>query len=588
MNTIVEKITEQLQNAFAECGYDRKYAKVSLSNRPDLCEYQCNGAMAAAKEYKKAPFMIADEVVAKLDKNPLFDRIESVKPGFINIILSGQAVADYVNEMAQAKQFGYENPEKPKTVIVDYGGANAAKPLHVGHLRSAVIGESVKRIQRFAGNKVIGDVHLGDWGLQMGLIIEELRDRKPELPYFDEQFTGEYPAEAPFTISELEEIYPAASAKSKEDAAFMERAHNATLKLQSGDKACTAIWKHIMAVSKADLKKNYDNLNVSFDLWKGESDAQPYIPSMVQEMIDKGLAYESQGAMVVDIQEEGDTKELPPCIVRKSDGAALYATSDLATLVEREKLYQPDAYIYLADKRQELHFTQVFRVAKKAGIVNSQAEMTFLGFGTMTGQDGKPFKTRSGGVMRLEHLIADINEAVYKKMMENRTMDEEEARATAKIVGLAALKYGDLSNQASKDYVFDIERFASFEGNTGPYILYTIVRIKSILNKYTDSGKTLENLSINPADSATEKALMLSLAKFSEIMAVVYTEKAPHKLCQFIYEVSNAFNGFYHDTKILAETDEAKQKGYIALICLTKAVLEQCIELLAIECPDRM
>lgn len=588
MNTIVEKITEQLQNAFAECGYDRKYAKVSLSNRPDLCEYQCNGAMAAAKEYKKAPFMIADEVVAKLDKNPLFDRIESVKPGFINIILSGQAVADYVNEMAQAKQFGYENPEKPKTVIVDYGGANAAKPLHVGHLRSAVIGESVKRIQRFAGNKVIGDVHLGDWGLQMGLIIEELRDRKPELPYFDEQFTGEYPAEAPFTISELEEIYPAASAKSKEDAAFMERAHNATLKLQSGDKACTAIWKHIMAVSKADLKKNYDNLNVSFDLWKGESDAQPYIPSMVQEMIDKGLAYESQGAMVVDIQEEGDTKELPPCIVRKSDGAALYATSDLATLVEREKLYQPDAYIYLADKRQELHFTQVFRVAKKAGIVNPQTEMTFLGFGTMNGKDGKPFKTRSGGVMRLEHLIADINEAVYKKMMENRTMDEEEARATAKIVGLAALKYGDLSNQASKDYVFDIERFASFEGNTGPYILYTIVRIKSILNKYTDSGKTLENLSMNPADSATEKALMLSLAKFSEIMAAVYTEKAPHKLCQFIYEVSNAFNGFYHDTKILAETDEAKQKGYIALICLTKAVLEQCIELLAIECPDRM
>lgn len=588
MNTIVEKITEQLQNAFAECGYDRKYAKVSLSNRPDLCEYQCNGAMAAAKEYKKAPFMIADEVVAKLDKNPLFDCIESVKPGFINIILSGQAVADYVNEMTQAKQFGYENPEKPKTVIVDYGGANAAKPLHVGHLRSAVIGESVKRIQRFAGNKVIGDVHLGDWGLQMGLIIEELRDRKPELPYFDEQFTGEYPAEAPFTISELEEIYPAASAKSKEDAAFMERAHNATLKLQSGDKACTAIWKHIMAVSKADLKKNYDNLNVSFDLWKGESDAQPYIPSMVQEMIDKGLAYESQGAMVVDIQEEGDTKELPPCIVRKSDGAALYATSDLATLVEREKLYQPDAYIYLADKRQELHFTQVFRVAKKAGIVNPQTEMTFLGFGTMNGKDGKPFKTRSGGVMRLEHLIADINEAVYKKMMENRTMDEEEARATAKIVGLAALKYGDLSNQASKDYVFDIERFASFEGNTGPYILYTIVRIKSILNKYTDGGKTLENLSINPADSATEKALMLSLAKFSEIMAAVYTEKAPHKLCQFIYEVSNAFNGFYHDTKILAETDEAKQKGYIALICLTKAVLEQCIELLAIECPDRM
>ena len=588
MKKLMELMAEELASAFEKAGYDPEYGKVTVSNRPDLCEYQCNGAMAGAKAYKKAPFMIADDVVVFLKDSNIFSVAEVVKPGFINLRVKEEFLAEYLCEMAADPKYSVNTAEQPKTIIIDYGGPNVAKPLHVGHLRSAIIGESIKRIGRFVGHKVIGDVHLGDWGLQMGLIIEELRDRKPELPYFDEQFTGEYPAEAPFTISELEEIYPAASAKSKEDAAFMERAHNATLKLQSGDKACTAIWKHIMAVSKADLKKNYDNLNVSFDLWKGESDAQPYIPSMVQEMIDKGLAYESQGAMVVDIQEEGDTKELPPCIVRKSDGAALYATSDLATLVEREKLYQPDAYIYLADKRQELHFTQVFRVAKKAGIVNPQAEMTFLGFGTMNGKDGKPFKTRSGGVMRLEHLIADINEAVYKKMMENRTMDEEEARATAKIVGLAALKYGDLSNQASKDYVFDIERFASFEGNTGPYILYTIVRIKSILNKYTDSGKTLENLSINPADSATEKALMLSLAKFSEIMAAVYTEKAPHKLCQFIYEVSNAFNGFYHDTKILAETDEAKQKGYIALICLTKAVLEQCIELLAIECPDRM
>ncbi|MBO5459129.1 MAG: arginine--tRNA ligase [Lachnospira sp.] len=588
MNTIVEAITEELKKAFAECGYDEKYAKVSLSNRPDLCEYQCNGAMAAAKEYKKAPFMIADEIVEKLSGSTLFKSIESVKPGFINIILSEDFLSSYINDMSTAEKFGYVNKQEPKTVIVDYGGANAAKPLHVGHLRSAVIGESVKRIQKYAGNKVIGDVHLGDWGLQMGLIIEELRDRKPELPYFDESFEGEYPDEAPFTISELEEIYPAASAKSKEDEKFMERAHQSTLKLQSGDRACTAIWKHIMAVSKADLKKNYDNLNVEFDLWKGESDAQPYIPDMVQGMIDSGLAYESQGAMVVDIQEETDTKELPPCIVRKSDGAALYATSDLATLVEREKLYKPDSYIYLADKRQELHFTQVFRVAKKAGIVKENAEMTFLGFGTMNGKDGKPFKTRSGGVMRLEHLIADIGEAVYRKMMENRSLTEEEARATAKIVGLAALKYGDLSNQASKDYVFDVDRFASFEGNTGPYILYTIVRIKSILNKYTENGGSMDNLSVNPAASQTEKNLMLSLVKFAEVMEAAYEEKAPHKICQFIYEVSNALNGFYHDTKILAEPDENKQKGYIALISLTKKVLEQCIDLLGIECPDRM
>ncbi len=594
MKTVIEEIEQIVKTAFEESGYDGSYARISVSNRPDLCEYQCNGAMAAAKKYGKAPFMIADDVVAKLADNAVFKSIESVKPGFINIILSEDFMSDYLNKMAVEDRFGYVPSVTDKTVVVDYGGANAAKPLHVGHLRSAVIGESVKRIQKFAGNKVIGDVHLGDWGLQMGLIIEELRDRKPELPYFDDSFTGEYPAEAPFTISELEEIYPAASAKSKENAEFLERAHNATLKLQSGDRACTAIWNHIMAVSKADLKKNYDNLNVSFDLWKGESDAQVYIPDMIQDMIDKGLAYESQGATVVDIQEETDTKELPPCIIRKSDGAALYATSDLATLVEREKDFNPDRYIYLADKRQELHFTQVFRVAKKAGIVKPDAELTFLGFGTMNGKDGKPFKTRSGGVMRLENLISDIQDAVLLKMNENSEkkgqtdIDKDEAEATAKIVGLAALKYGDLSNQASKDYVFDVDRFASFEGNTGPYILYTIVRIKSILAKYKASSGNMDSLSIKLSPSDSEKNLTLALVKFQEVVNSAYIENAPHKICQYIYDVSNAFNGFYHDTKILSEADEDKKKGYIALISLAKDILLTCIDLLGIECPERM
>lgn len=588
MKTIIELITDEIKKAFAECGYDESYAKVTISNRPDLCEFQCNGAMAAAKAYKKAPFMIADEVVAKLDGNILFAKIESVKPGFINIDISQDYLAGYLNEMAVAARFGYVNPDADKTVIVDYGGANAAKPLHVGHLRSAVIGESVKRINQYVGNKTIGDVHLGDWGLQMGLIIEELRDRKPELPYFDPDYAGEYPSEAPFTIAELEEIYPAASTKSKEDEAFAARAHEATLKLQSGDKSCRAIWHHIMNVSKADLKKNYDNLNVHFDLWKGESDAQPYIDDMVNKMVADGIAYESQGATVVDIKQDGDTKELPPCIVRKSDGAALYATSDLATIVEREKLYHPDTYIYLADKRQELHFTQVFRTAKKAGIVAPEADMRFVGFGTMNGKDGKPFKTRSGGVMRLEHLIEDIDDAVYDKIMSNRTVEESEARETARIVGLAALKYGDLSNQASKDYVFDVERFSSFEGNTGPYILYTIVRIKSILAKYMENNESLEGLNIMGAAEESEKNLSLALVKFSDVIDGAYRDNAPHKICQFIYEVSNAFNGFYHNNKILTEPDEAKKSSYIALISLTKRILEQCIELLAIQCPDRM
>ena len=583
MKTIIELISNEVMTAFKEAGYDENMGKVTLSNRPDLCEYQCNGAMAGAKKYHKAPFMIADEVAEKLQPSKVVKDVASVKPGFLNFNLDNEYLASYINQMKTSKKHGIEL-SAPEKIVIDYGGPNVAKPLHVGHLRSAVIGESVKRINTFAGNKTIGDVHLGDWGLQMGLIIEELRDRKPELPYFDDSFTGEYPEEAPFTISELEEIYPAASAKSKEDAAFAERAHEATLKLQSGDKACRAIWHHIMNVSKADLKKNYDNLNVHFDLWKGESDAQPYIDDMVNKMIADGIAYESQGATVVDIQQDGDTKELPPCIVRKSDGAALYATSDLATIVEREKLYHPDTYIYLADKRQELHFTQVFRTAKKAGIVAPDADMRFVGFGTMNGKDGKPFKTRSGGVMRLEHLIADIDEAVYEKIMSNRTVEETEARDTAKIVGLAALKYGDLSNQASKDYVFDVDRFTSFEGNTGPYILYTIVRIKSILKKFGQEIPT----AITVPDGAAQKALMLDMTRFSDVFAQASAEYAPHKLCAYIYDLANDFNRFYHETKILAEEDQDKKNGYIALISYCKDILETCIELLGFSAPEKM
>lgn len=588
MKKLLELITEEFEKAFEQNEYDKKLGKVVVSNRPDLCQYQCNGAMAGAKLYHKAPIMIANQVVESLQDNEMFESVEAVMPGFINIKLNSEFVAKYLNDMKEADKYGCEN-KAPETIVIDYGGANVAKPLHVGHLRSAVIGESVKRIERFMGNKVISDVHLGDWGLQMGLIITELECRKPDLVYFDESYTGEYPEEAPFTISELEEIYPCASAKSKVDEEFKEKAHQATLKLQSGYAPYTAIWKHIMKVSVEDLKKNYGNLNVDFDLWKGESDAQPYIPGLIQDLIDKKLAYESQGALVVDISKEDDTKELPPCIVRKSDGAALYATSDLATIIQREQDYKPNHYIYVADKRQELHFTQVFRVSKKANIVDENTKMEFLGFGTMNGKDGKPFKTRDGGVMRLENLIAQINKAVYDKIMENRTVSEEEANNTAKIVGLAALKYGDLSNQASKDYIFDIDRFASFEGNTGPYILYTIVRIKSILEKYkAESGNADVNLSVINTDNGSQMQLMLEVAKFNEIIENAAEELAPHKICSYVYDLSNAFNRFYHETKILAEENQTKKAGYIALINLTINVLEQCIDLLGFSAPDRM
>lgn len=588
VNTLSELITKEMEQAFTAAGYDAKFAKVTVSNRPDLCEYQCNGAMAAAKTYKKAPIMIANDIVANLQDSECFAQVDAVNPGFINLKLKSSFVTAFLNEMAGDDTLGVEKEANPKTILIDYGGPNVAKPLHVGHLRSAIIGESVKRIMRFKGNDVTGDIHLGDWGYQMGLIITELEKRQPDLPYFDESFEGEYPKEAPFTIGELEEIYPTASGYAKEHEEYREKALQATYLLQNGHKGYRAIWKHIMNVSVTDLKKNYKNLNVEFDLWKGEADAQKYIPGMVEMLKEKGFAHVDEGALVVDVQEEGDKKEIPPCMILKSDGAALYDTTDLATLVEREELYKPDEVIYVVDKRQELHFVQVFRCAKKCGIVRPETGLKFLGFGTMNGKDGKPFKTREGGVMRLENLIREINEEMYKKIMDNRTVEEEEARNTAKTVGLAAIKYGDLSNQASKDYVFDVDRFTSFEGNTGPYILYTIVRIKSILGKYQQDGGIIEDLKLQEATNESEKALMLEIAKFNEMINNVYAEIAPHKICAYIYDVANAFNKFYHETKILAEEDAQKKAGYIALLKLTKDVLETCIDLLGFEAPERM
>ena len=595
MKKILDLITDEVTKAFTDCGYDAKYGKVTLSNRPDLCEYQCNGAMAVAKEYKKAPFMIADEVAAKLAEASMFSMTESVKPGFLNLKLDEAFLASYVADMQKDEgRFGCEKAKNPKTIMIDYGGPNVAKPLHVGHLRSAIIGESIKRIGKFVGHKVIGDVHLGDWGLQMGLIITELKLRQPELVYFDENYEGEYPKEAPFTISELEEIYPTASKKSKEDEAYKEAAMQATYELQHGRKGYQALLSHILNVSVTDLKKNYENLNVSFELWKGESDAQPYIPAMVQKMKDDGFAYVSDGALVVDVKEDTDTKEIPPCMILKSDGASLYNTTDLATIVWREEDYDPDEIIYVVDKRQELHFVQVFRCARKTGLVKPETELKFLGFGTMNGKDGKPFKTRDGGVMRLEYLVSEIDNEMLKKITENQKskenlgISEEEAKETAKTVALAAIKYGDLSNQASKDYIFDIDRFTSFEGNTGPYILYTIVRIKSILHKYHDLGKSAEGAVITSVHSESEKNLMLEISKFNAVIDGAFADTAPHKICSYIYDLANAFNSFYHETKIMSEEDETVQKSYIRLLELTKSVLETSINLLGFSAPERM
>lgn len=596
-----EKITELLDRicgeAFKCAGYDASYGHVNVSNRPDLCEYQCNGAMALAKKEHRKPIDIANEVAAILSRNEAFSKAEACMPGFINISLSGDFLAAYMGAMLDDDHAGLIRTAEPKRIIIDYGGANVAKPLHVGHLRSAVIGESLKRMGAALGNEMIGDVHLGDWGLQMGLIIEELKDRH----------------QTEFTLADLEEIYPAASKKSKatvndepgaelteEAKAFKARALKATAALQSGDPECTKVWERIMELSKADLRKNYDALDVHFELWKGESDVQKYIPDMLQDFIDKGIAYNSQGALVVDVNEEGDSKELPPCIVRKSDGSSLYATTDLATLVEREKLYKPGAYIYVADKRQSLHYTSFFRVARKAGIVRPDESLEFLGFGTMNGKDGKPFKTRAGGVMRLEVLIKDICDSVYDKIRATRDESEisdAEAQEISKTVGLAALKYGDLQNQASKDYIFDIDRFTSFEGNTGPYILYTIVRIGSILNKcrveeivrFSESdAEEIKRCIALVTDVPAVKSLGLVITRYNEVVLSAWEQLAPHKICQFIYELSNAFNTLYHDVKILTEEDADRKAGYICVLMLTRKILTDCIDMLGFSAPKKM
>ena len=588
MKKLLELISDEVKKAFGEAGYEEELGKVTVSNRPDLCEYQCNGAMAGAKKYHKAPIMIAKEAAEKLQESAIFSGVEAVAPGFLNLKVKEAFLADYVKEMEKAEKFGAGEPGRGKKIVVDYGGPNVAKPLHVGHLRSGIIGESVKRICRYAGAKVVGDIHLGDWGLQMGLIIYELSLREPGLPYFDENFSGEYPEEAPFTISELEEIYPTASGKSKTDEAYKEKAMEATFKLQNGERGYRALWNHIMRVSVADLKKNYDRLQVHFELWKGEADVQERIPGMVEYMKREGYAHESEGALVVDVAREDDTKEIPPCMILKSDGAALYDTTDLATIQERMEEIAPDEIIYVVDKRQELHFEQVFRCARKTKLVTPETELKFLGFGTMNGRDGKPFKTRDGGVMRLEYLLEEVYDEMYQKISENREMPEEEAKNTAEIVALSAVKYGDLSNQASKDYVFDIQRFTSSEGNTGVYLLYTMVRIKSILNKYREQGGSTEEAQIAVTGNESAKELMKAVAGFGAMMETAYLETAPHKVCAYMYDLANAFNHFYHETKILTQEDEAKKGAYIALIALTLRVMEECISVLGFSAPERM
>ncbi len=583
MKKILDIISAKMEAAFEKAGYDGSYGRVTVSNRPDLCQYQCNGALSAAKVYKCAPIQIANAVAENLDSAD-FSMCQAVMPGFINLNLSDSFLRDYLEGMRTAQDFGVSKEGAGKTAIVDYGGANVAKPLHIGHLRPAIIGESLKRLHKFLGYNTIGDIHLGDWGLQMGLIITELQERQPELCYFDPDYTGQYPAEAPFTLSELEEIYPTASAKKKDDPDFAHRAHIATFQLQQGHPGYRAIWNHIMRISLADLHRVYDALDVHYEAWLGESDADPYIPAMIEDLKTKGHAVMSEGALVFPVAEESDKKEIPPCILIKSDGAAIYATTDLATMVQRMQDHNPDKMLYVTDKRQNLHFEQVFRAAKKGGIVNPDTQLEHVGHGTMNGADGKPFKTRDGGVLRLEQLLTDMTNFVRSKVVENQIVAADEVEATTAKIALAALKYGDLSNQPTKDYNFDLERFAAFEGNTGPYILYTIVRIKSILARYG----AWEELPIALPANEHAKELMLCITRLSPALESALRTSSPNLICAYVYELAGAVNKFYHETRILTEENQQLQKGYISLIGLAKRILEQCIDLLGFSAPDKM
>lgn len=596
MKELIMLLQEKVEKAFKECGYDNEYGKVINSNRPDLCEFQCDGALIAAKQYKKAPIMIAEEVVEKCKELEEFEKIEAVKPGFININVSKDFLTKYCNSMLEKEKFGCKM-ENDKTVVVDYGGPNIAKPLHVGHLRPAIIGESVKRIHKFFGNKVIGDVHLGDWGLQMGLVIEELKFRHPEWDYFNENFNGKYPDYNLFTVTDLEEIYPCASAKTKvsENASeeeikkandFKEKARKNTAYLQEKKKGYYDLWKKIVEISVKDLKENYKKLDVDFDLWLGESDSQEYVKTMIERMQDLGIIYESDGAMVVDVQEPDDTGIINPCMVLKTGGVSCYQTTDLATIMQRQNDFKPDQIIYVVDKRQELHFVQVFRCARKAQLVDEKTDLIFLGFGTMNGKDGKPFKTRNGGVMRLENLIDEVNKKVYEKMDNSKEMQDEEKLQISKVVGLAALKYADLSNQISKDYIFDIDKFTSLEGKTGPYILYTLVRIKSILNKFYENNTIKENKILDPIEDI-EKQILLTISRYNQILEESYIENSPAKICSYLYELANTFNSYYQKIKILQGNPE-RLNSNITLLSLMKRIFESGIELLGFETPKKM
>ncbi len=578
------QIEQIVSKAFEAMGYDAALGEVTVSNRPDLCQFQCNGAMAAAKRYKANPFTVATAVVERLSQEPMFRSVEVARPGFINLSVTDAVIADTLTRMLADDRLGLPTMP-PKTIVMDYGGANVAKPLHVGHLRTAIIGRSLSAVARFLGHRVITDVHLGDWGLQMGQVIALSAELYPDLPYFDADFTGPYPDVPPYDLAELDRIYPEASGRCKVDTEFAERAKQATAELQTGRPGYRALWQHIRAISVADLRRNYDRLDATFDLWYGESDAAPYVQPALQLLRDKGLLVESEGAMIVDVSRPEDTEPMPPILLVKSNGSDIYGSTDLATIYQREQDFHPDEMWYMVDTRQTLHFKQVFRCARLGGIASPETAFHHVNNGTINGSDGKPFKTRAGGVMRLSTLIDMAVEAAYEKTGSGEVqLSEETRRQVAETVGVAALKVGDLVNHRARDYIFDTERFLQSEGKTGPYLQYCAVRIQSVLKKAPEGTYTSLQ---NPA-SDTERDLMLCLQRVGDTLLRTHEEKAPNILCEMLFDIAGLFNRFYGETRILSCADEAQRASWLTLLTLTLRMLNLLLDLLGIQVPENM
>ena len=581
--SFITKIEEDIKNIINELGYELDNVVLSISNRPDLGEYQINDAMKLAKKYGINPREVATKIVEKLNNDSRFINVNIAGAGFINISINQEYLVECMNKMIEDVHNNIDKQEK-KTILLDYGGANVAKALHVGHLRSANIGEALKRLAKLLGINTLADAHLGDWGRPIGLVMLELKKRKPHLPYFDENFNGEYPITSPVTNDDLMDLYPSASNKAKEDEAYMEEARIMTANFQNGDRGLMALWDRIMDVSKTDIKRIYDRLNTTFEIWNGESDADKYTPEMIEYLEQQGLVKDSQGAKIIEIKEDGDDHEVPPLLLVKSNGSASYETTDLACIWERIKNYNPDEIWYLTDARQALHFEQVFRAAKKSKIVNEDTKLEFIPFGTMNGSDGKPFKTRDGGVMRLEDLLNLAKEECEKKILSNITGEERET--IAETVGIAAVKYADLIPYRGTDYVFDINKFSDLEGKTGPYLLYSTIRMKSLLNKANVQG--IEYAKINTIDSEYDRSIMLNLLNLPISLTKSYESKSLNDITDYIYNLTSSYNKFYSENRVLDQENSSIRESWLALTSLVLKVNLCLLDVLGIKCPDKM